>query len=84
MIYEEKFEIVEMFDDMGVDIIEVGFLIVFEGDFCVVFEIVKCFKNVCICGLVCVNFVDIDCCVEVVKYVGFSCIYMFIGILFLY
>ena len=40
MIYDEKLEIVSLFDEMGVDIIEVGFFIVFEGDFCVVFEIV--------------------------------------------
>lgn len=40
MIYDEKLEIVVFLDDMGVDIIEVGFFIVFEGDFCVVIEIV--------------------------------------------
>lgn len=42
MIYVEKLEIVGMLDEMGVDVIEVGFFIVLEGDFVVVSEIVKC------------------------------------------
>lgn len=69
---------------MGVDIIEVGFLIVFNGDFEVVSEIVWCLKNFVIVGLVCVIYVDIDCCGDVVKYVEKGCIYIFVFILLIY
>ena len=33
MTFEEKMEVAEMLDDMGVDIIEAGFRISSEGDF---------------------------------------------------
>ncbi len=39
MTHEEKLEIAELLDDMGVDIIEAGFPIASEGDFAAVREI---------------------------------------------
>ena len=41
MTFEEKLEVAEMLDDMGVDIIEAGFPIASEGDFAAVNEIAK-------------------------------------------
>ena len=39
MTHEEKLEVAELLDDMGVDIIEAGFPIASEGDFAAVQEI---------------------------------------------
>ena len=52
MTHEEKLEVAELLDDMGVDIIEAGFPIASEGDFAAVHEIAKRTKNAVICGLV--------------------------------
>ena len=41
MTHDEKLEIAEMLDDMGVDIIEAGFPIASEGDFAAVSQIAK-------------------------------------------
>jgi 2-isopropylmalate synthase len=41
MSFEEKLEIAEMLDDMGVDVIEAGFPITSEGDFQAVSEIAR-------------------------------------------
>ena len=51
MTHDEKLEIAEMLDDMGVDIIEAGFPIASEGDFQAVSEIAKLAKSATICGL---------------------------------
>src|ERR1700722_15020831 len=45
MTFEEKIEIAEMLDDMGVDVIEAGFPITSEGDFQAVSEIARRSKN---------------------------------------
>ena len=45
MTFEEKLEVAEMLDDMGVDIIEAGFPITSEGDFQAVSEIARRSKN---------------------------------------
>ncbi|MDC0738986.1 2-isopropylmalate synthase [Cognatishimia sp. SS12] len=79
MTHEEKLEIAEMLDDMGVDIIEAGFPIASEGDFRAVSEISKRSKNSRICGLARANFADIDRCAEAVKHAGLSRIHTFIG-----
>ena len=39
MTHDEKLEVAELLDDMGVDIIEAGFPIASEGDFAAVHEI---------------------------------------------
>ena len=51
MTHEEKLEIAELLDDMGVDIIEAGFPIASEGDFKAVSEIAERSKTAVICGL---------------------------------
>ena len=51
MTFEEKLEIAEMLDDMGVDVIEAGFPITSEGDFQAVSEIARRSKNSVIAGL---------------------------------
>ena len=45
MTHEEKLEVAELLDQMGVDIIEAGFPIASEGDFAAVHEIAKRAKN---------------------------------------
>ncbi len=67
MTHEEKLEVAELLDDMGVDIIEAGFPIASEGDFAAVHEIAKRAKNSVICGLSRASFNDIDRCAEAIK-----------------
>src|SRR6266550_5290104 len=67
MTHEEKIEVAELLDDMGVDIIEAGFPIASEGDYAAVHEIAKRSKNAVICGLSRASFKDIDRCAEAIK-----------------
>jgi 2-isopropylmalate synthase len=67
MTHEEKLEVAELLDQMGVDIIEAGFPIASEGDFAAVHEIAKRSKNAVICGLARAAFNDIDRCAEAIK-----------------
>ncbi len=68
MTFEEKLEIAEMLDDMGVDVIEAGFPITSEGDFQAVSEIARRSKNAVIAGLSRAHPKDIDRCAEAVKF----------------
>ena len=79
MTHEEKLEIAEMLDEMGVDIIEAGFPIASEGDFAAVSEIAKLAKTSTICGLARANYKDIDRCWEAVKHAKSPRIHTFIG-----
>ena len=79
MTHEEKLEIAQMLDEMGVDIIEAGFPIASEGDFNAVSEIAKRAENAVICGLARANFKDIDRCWEAVKHARRPRIHTFIG-----
>jgi 2-isopropylmalate synthase len=79
MTHEEKLEIAEMLDEMGVDIIEAGFPIASEGDFAAVSEIARRTKRATICGLARANFKDIDRCWEAVKHAKSPRIHTFIG-----
>jgi len=79
MTHDEKLEIAEMLDDMGVDIIEAGFPIASEGDFKAVSEIAKRSKAAQICGLSRANFKDIDRCWDAVKHSERPRIHTFIG-----
>ena len=79
MTHEEKLEIAELLDDMGVDIIEAGFPIASEGDFRAVSEIAQRSKNSTICGLARANFKDIDRCADAIKHAGSGRIHTFIG-----
>ena len=58
MTFEEKLEVAELLDEMGVDIIEAGFPVASEGDFAAVNEIAKRTKNAVVCGLSRANPVD--------------------------
>ena len=79
MNHDEKLEIAELLDEMGVDIIEAGFPIASEGDFKAVSEIAERSKNAVICGLARANFKDIDRCWEAVKHARQPRIHTFIG-----
>src|ERR1700736_4861505 len=67
MTHEEKSEVAELLDAMGVDVIEAGFPIASDGDFAAVNEIAKRSKNAVICGLSRASFKDIDRCAEAIK-----------------
>ncbi|MGR3433772.1 MAG: 2-isopropylmalate synthase, partial [Shimia sp.] len=79
MTHEEKLEIAEMLDVMGVDIVEAGFPIASEGDFAAVSEIAKRSRDAAICGLARANFKDIDRCWEAVRHAARPRIHTFIG-----
>ena len=79
MTHDEKLEIAELLDDMGVDIIEAGFPIASEGDFRAVSEIARQSKTSVICGLARANFGDIDRCWEAVRNSKRPRIHTFIG-----
>src|SRR6201999_1070563 len=68
MTFEEKLEVAEMLDDMGVDVIEAGFPITSEGDFQAVSETARRSKNAVIAGLARAHPKDIDRCAEAVKF----------------
>ncbi len=67
MTHEEKLEVAELLDQMGVDIIEAGFPVASEGDFAAVHEIAKRARNAVICGLSRAAFKDIDRCAEAIR-----------------
>jgi 2-isopropylmalate synthase len=67
MTLEEKIEIAEFLDAMGVDIIEAGFPISSQGDFDAVSEISKRVKKSVVCGLSRAGFKDIDRAGEALK-----------------
>ncbi|RME14684.1 MAG: 2-isopropylmalate synthase [Alphaproteobacteria bacterium] len=67
MTHDEKLEIAELLDEMGVDIIEAGFPIASEGDFEAVRDIANRSKNAVICGLARSSFKDIDRAGEALK-----------------
>ncbi len=79
MTHDEKLEIAELLDQMGVDIIEAGFPIASEGDFRAVSEIAQRSQNATICGLARANFKDIDRCAEAVRNAAKPRIHTFIG-----
>jgi 2-isopropylmalate synthase len=79
MTHEEKLEVAELLDDMGVDIIEAGFPIASEGDFAAVQEIARRAKKAVICGLSRAAFSDIDRCAEAIKPARRSRIHTFLS-----
>jgi 2-isopropylmalate synthase len=68
MNFEEKIEVAELLDEMGVDIIEAGFPVASQGDFESVAEIAKRTKKAVIAGLSRAALKDIDRCAEAVKH----------------
>ena len=79
MTFDEKLEVAELLDEMGVDIIEAGFPIASEGDFNSVQEIARRAKNSVICGLARSQMKDIDRCAEAIKPAARGRIHTFIG-----
>src|SRR5580693_753023 len=67
LTHEEKLEVAEVLDAMGVDIIEAGFPIASEGDFLAVNEIANRTRNAVVCGLSRAGQKDIDRCGEAIK-----------------
>src|ERR1700751_4146932 len=67
MTHEEKLEVAEVLDAMGVDVIEAGFPIASEGDFAAVHEIAQRTKNAVVCGLARAGQKDIHRAGEAVK-----------------
>ena len=79
MTLEEKIQIAEIFDEMGVDIIEAGFPIASNGDFESVKEVSRIVKNVQVCGLSRAGQKDIDRAAEALKYAKNPRIHTFIS-----
>jgi 2-isopropylmalate synthase len=79
MTFEEKLQVAELLDDMGVDVIEAGFPIASEGDFEAVTEIAKLARHSVVCGLARANFGDIDRAGEAIKLAKRGRIHTFIG-----
>src|SRR3974390_2356297 len=67
MTHEEKLEVAELLDQMGVDIIEAGFPVASEGAFQDVHEVAKRTKNAVVCGLARAGQKDIDRAGEAIK-----------------
>jgi 2-isopropylmalate synthase len=67
MTFDEKLEVAELLDDMGVDVIEAGFPIASDGDFAAVQEIAKRSKRATIAGLARAGQKDIDRAGEAIK-----------------
>lgn len=66
MTLEEKLQVAEVLDAMGVDIIEAGFPIASNGDFEAVHEISKVIENAVVCGLARAGQMDIDRAAEAI------------------
>ena len=79
MTFEEKLQVAELLDEMGVDVIEAGFPIASDGDFEAVSEIAKLAKHSVICGLARANAADIDRAGEAIKPARRGRIHTFIG-----
>ncbi len=79
MSHNEKLEIAELLDEMGVDIIEAGFPIASQGDFEAVSEIARRATNSVICGLARAKDGDIDRAWQAVKHAPQPRIHTFIG-----
>lgn len=79
MTFEEKLEIAELLDTMGVDIIEAGFPIASEGDFEAVSEIARRSKRSTIAGLARAISGDIARAGEAVRHAGKPRIHTFVS-----
>jgi 2-isopropylmalate synthase len=79
MTFEEKLDVADLLDEMGVDIIEAGFPIASEGDFEAVAAIAKRVKRASVAGLARAAFKDIDRCGEAVRHAVKPRIHTFIS-----
>ena len=79
MTYEEKLEVADFLDGMGVDVIEAGFPIASEGDFEAVSAIAMRVKRATVAGLARAGEKDIDRAGEAVKHARRGRIHTFIS-----
>ncbi len=79
MTFEEKLEVADILDALGVDIIEAGFPIASQGDFESVSEVARRVKNASVCGLSRASAKDIDRCAEAVRHGRIPRIHTFIS-----
>jgi 2-isopropylmalate synthase len=79
MTFEEKLQVAEVLDAMGVDVIEAGFPIASDGDFEAVSEIAKLCKTSVVCGLARASFGDIDRAADAIRHAKRGRIHTFIG-----
>ena len=79
MTFEEKLEVADFLDAMGVDIIEAGFPIASEGDFEAVAAVAKRVKRAVVAGLARAGDNDIDRAGEAVKHAKFPRIHTFLS-----
>lgn len=79
MTHNEKLDLGDLLEDMGVDIIEAGFPAASIGDFEAVSEIARRSKQAVICGLARSTPGDIDRCAEAVRHAARPRIHTFIS-----
>src|SRR6186997_2372931 len=79
MTFEEKLEVADYLDEMGVDVIEAGFPIASEGDFESVTAVAKRVKNATVAGLARAGEKDIDRAGEAVRHAKRGRIHTFIS-----
>ncbi len=79
MTLEEKIQVADLLDEMGVDVIEAGFPIASNGDFEAVSEIAKRMKRAVVCGLARASINDIDRAAEALRHAERRRIHTFIG-----
>ena len=79
MTHEEKLEVAELLDEMGVDVIEAGFPIASVGDFEAVAEIARLAKNAVVAGLARAIPGDIARCGEAVRHARQPRIHTFVS-----
>src|ERR1044071_9140529 len=79
MTFEEKLEVADLLDAMGVDIIEAGFPIASQGDFEAVSEIARRVKNSVVAGLARAVAADISRAGEAVKHAKRPRIHTFVS-----
>jgi 2-isopropylmalate synthase len=79
MNLEEKLQIAEVLEGMGVDVIEAGFPIASAGDFECVHQIAQVVKDSTVCGLARATKPDIERCAEAIKPANSGRIHTFIA-----
>ncbi len=79
MTLEEKLQVAELLDEMGVDVIEAGFPIASPGDFESVSEVAKLVKNASVAGLSRASEKDINAAAEAVRHCDRPRIHTFIS-----
>ena len=79
MTHDEKLQIAELLDEMGVDVIEAGFPIASQGDFEAVAAIARRTERAVVCGLARAQLGDIDRAWEAVRHARRPRIHTFIG-----